>query len=103
MALRCKPGDLCVIIVSEENPKNVGVIVRCIRLLNPSEFQVEGFFLRPQTAPSWLVEIAGALLHWEGVRVQRRAYEDSCLRPIRPQSDDAIDTHSLRIVEPEAA
>lgn len=69
--LRCKPGDLAV-VCGVANPQHIGDVVEVIRPYD------ECFF---GTEPAWVVRDSGGDWHCR----------DDCLRPIRPQADDAQD------------
>lgn len=82
--MNCKQGDLAVIVYSPSNPLNIGRFVRCIQLV-PERGSVDGrHWYVPVGTVTWLVETDGSPITWgpHGY-VQRRAYADHCLRPIR--------------------
>lgn len=85
MTLRCKPGDLCV-IVSATNPHNRN---RVVTVLPGDTKNLYGY-------ECWLVHSPTPLVVFGG-----RAHEvwlpDAWMRPIRDPGEDAVDVHSLRI------
>lgn len=98
--MNCKQGDLAVIVsVPITKPHGlreaieriaIGKIVRCIRVIQPTA----GFGPTWRIEPEFKVPYAGGDLTFHGAA-------DADLRPIRPQSDAAVDTHSLRLPAPQ--
>ena len=99
MELRCKPGDLAVVVGATIHPSMNGRIVRCIRLLGAQE-PIDGVsWKNPNGLASWLVSSEGSPMPWGGGPfVMRRAIADRFLRPIRDPGDDAVD-ETLRQLE----
>lgn len=79
--MNCKQGDLAVIVHARLDPRKIGHIVRCLRLL-----AFDGI------DQCWVVEprIDG----FKGVY-------DHALRPIRPQRNDAVDEMVQLLGKPE--
>lgn len=89
--MNCEQGDLAVIVrvITPVCNPNLG---RFVEVMSP---------LVIDDIPGWNVRMVGrpgvnnaGRERWEG------GIRDCFLRPIRPQSDDAVDTHSLRIPAP---
>ena len=88
-ALNCRPGDLAVIIrVPFVRPEafrptverhSLGRIVRCVRLTSVNDGTMGWEIEQPFDIP-----YIGDVITIFGI-------SDECLRPIRPQADDAID------------
>ncbi len=83
MTLRCKPGDLALVV---KGPLNSGKLVRVIALEDPPASHM---ILRCHRGETWRVD---QLMHW-GVVPGQSLYQwphapDSCLLPIRPEPDD---------------
>lgn len=94
--MNCREGDLAIVMSSRDNPRNIGRIVRCIRLIEESE-PIGGIAWKKYgEGATWLVQ-ANRPLDWYGFQKKERAYADRLLRPIRPQSDDAKDSHELTL------
>lgn len=99
--MNCKQGDLAVII--HKASPNYGRFVTVARPASSDECARLGF--SGEQSPSWFVEAIGAPLIVATGKAKglhhTRPFADSSLRPIRPQSDDAVDTHSLRLPAPQ--
>lgn len=97
MPLRCKPGDLAVVVWSPCYPENLGALVEVLRPCDP----VQGL-------PAWFVETQGRPLagchDWSGQDTTSRVVRcpDRALRPIRPQPEGATD-ETLQGVPAEVA
>lgn len=76
MTLRCKPGDLAIVVRSLAG--NEGKIVRCIRFLGDVKF------INGDVLPSW--EIDGSLIGNRGLPTSK--VPDCFLHPIRPPAQD---------------
>ena len=86
--MRCKVGDLALII-SSIIPENNGKLVRCIRLVDPDEFN-----FRTDLGPLWEIDtIVGTI---NGDRVP--FIFDCRLMPIRPMPDEALEQPAERSV-----
>jgi hypothetical protein len=78
--LRCKPGDLAVVIYADI-PSNVGKIVRVVKAS-----QRDGVLSFPNSKPSWLVQSAHTMTWYIGKKRYRRKtgpVPDAQLQPIR--------------------
>lgn len=87
MKLRCKPGDLAVVVRSEVG--NEGKVVRVLRFLGRAKFSL-GFV----ADDVWLVEcpsLAGETCSWSRRIGGDACFPDARLRPIRDPGDDAQD------------
>jgi hypothetical protein len=93
--MNCKPGDLAVVIRSETG--NLGKIVRCIAVASKEQADQVRFW----ACPMWEVDRP---MQWEYQHevFYERFCPDDCLRPIRPQSDDATDEMTLIAGKPES-
>lgn len=93
-ALNCKPGDLAVVVRSQQG--NEGRIVRCLRLI-PEFRWVSGVH------PSWEIDVE---LHNTDPR-GRRLIPDYRLRPLRDPGEDArdetLDWKALPVTTKDAA
>lgn len=83
MTLRCKPGDLALVLVGKTN---AGKLVTCLRLEQPAVFPTD-------CVDVWLVDRP---LRWANVYGPFPKFDipyapDGALMPIRPEPD-AIDT-----------
>lgn len=95
--MNCKPGDLAVMKRPWLNDEDIGRVVSVIRLGSKGErvtMRNGGFssFDSPLKSAAWLVD---AHHHEFPCFVA-----DECLRPIRPQPDDAVDEVIQRIGTP---
>ena len=105
MKTNVKAGDLAIIVGASVATENNGRIVEVLRPL-PVGHQWGNATVTGDN-PSWLVRTKGfplVCLFTDRLtgRVRRelrqeRPYSDRCLRPIRPQPDDAVD-EMVRIV-----
>lgn len=93
--LRCKPGDLAVVVRVKHTPEMLGRIVIVERLIRPGEILENGFGIADDGETTWLIRSAtdGQKLpnrRVNGVReyLWKRAGADSCLHPIRPNQDE---------------
>lgn len=76
--MNCKEGDLAIVVSSSPTTREfLGRIVRCLHIEGSNCF-----------GPLWRVE-GGTWSEVFGMHVS--LFEDCALRPIRPQSDDAVD------------
>lgn len=77
--MNCKPGDLAVIVNSEDTPKAVGSIVRCIKY-EPGH----------NGRPAWIIDKNfGDRISDDGRRlIIGNWFADFCLRPIRDQDGE---------------
>jgi hypothetical protein len=89
---RCKPGDLAVVVESPIYRENVGALVDVVRRSRA----VQG-------EPAWECRSRGrALAGWcasfeATVHASVVDIADRCLRPIRPQPDDATDVRDVLV------
>lgn len=91
--MRCKAGDLAVVV---EGQLSAGRVVRCLRLIRPGEvhpsrngrmMQVPGVL----NGPAWLIEGWVFLEGIDGKNYECCIAPDRALRPIRDPGDDARD------------
>jgi hypothetical protein len=92
-ALRCKPGDLAVIAFHDQVPAVVG---KPVQLTNEPPFYIgsQAFWhLAESFVMIWPADSADARGRKirAGVPHVVLSMADRCLRPIRPQADDAVD------------
>lgn len=94
-ALRCKQGDLAVVVRATQTPAMLGRLVIVERLLLDGE-RVSRMPVKTGGLPCWVIRSAvdGDLLPWPSANsnfvhmVPRRAYLDIGLRPIRPNEGE---------------
>lgn len=107
-ALRCKPGDLAVVVSAPYTPEMIGKFVLVDRLAVDGEKCLEGpgvYVLSGHA--SWIISsstkggllptrtVGGRILH-----LKIRAMADCCLRPIRPnEGEDETLSYSRPRVE----
>lgn len=101
--MNCKPGDLAIIINGECVPEVVGHFVTVLSETRPGDshdFEIGDWNCQP------LAPIGGYLSGLEGSPIfdmSQIAINDKNLRPIRPQSDDAVDEVIRRVGKPKQA
>lgn len=102
-SLRCKPGDLAV-VVWPETSLLLGRYVIVIRERIPGEI-ISGFKTPRNNGHAWVIRsaVSGVLIPWVSLdrkidMVIERSIFDKCLRPIRPQADDADELNQERTV-----
>ena len=103
--MNCQPGDLAFVVRSS-NPENLMKIVEVIKALEPQDSHIT------ITTPSrqlWLCESQGSDLVWSDLvnqpmtRGPRGPIPDECLRPIRPEQEDAPTGEKTEQPAPTAA
>lgn len=109
--MNCKQGDLAFIVGAKLYPEINGLVVRCVRRINPGEIlrlsngvQVA---VRYDRTADWLIESEGSLLPYAGLqrdqvtihRTKWRPLGDAYLRPIR--DTDAPDETLVWAGKPE--
>lgn len=95
-ALRCRPGDLAVVVSAGQTPWMLNRFVIVERLAVYGERVDGGLIFRHAGSPCWIVRSAvkGMLLRnvsWPSgktIVVESRPFLDSALRPIRPDAGD---------------
>lgn len=92
--MNCKPGDLAIFVRS--NAGNEGLVVTCVRLA--TRFELDKFWFEVSDGPVWLIDEPVKM--FPSGRYSPLA-KDRYLRPIRPQSDDAVDEMTLLAGKPE--
>lgn len=99
MSLRCKPGDLAVII-GAKNPENNGVFVDVLAYAGDGPSVVhEGINIKV-TGPAWIVRAKHGQLMTRAEGTGRPMYfrsgpiADCCLQPIRPPAKDTTTTQT---------
>jgi hypothetical protein len=91
--MNCKPGDIAYVI-NATMPQNIGRMVQVISPLGV-EPHWGGYIWRIGSCKGqfcWLVRSCGApLTNYQREALFEAPFADWCLRPIRPQDDDAQD------------
>lgn len=93
--MNCKPGDLAVIFGATVAVECNGMIVEVLRPFLTGELY-RGM-RNTDTRIAWIVRSCGSPLTFvfgrtgKRIKVSERPIADRFLRPIRPQSDDAVD------------
>lgn len=97
--MNCKPGDLAIVV---RFPLARGILGMPVRLADDPPFYIG-------SAPFWSVVAPVPVVYDRscvdargneinaGANLKIRAFADECLRPIRPQSDDAVDEMVRRV------
>lgn len=89
--MRCKVGDLAIVVGAVHTPQLNGRIVLCLRIWRGE--LVEGKRTTGIGEPCWVVETTGSPLPWafnnnNTTFHQQRVVDDSILRPIRPHDGE---------------
>lgn len=113
MTLNCKPGDLAVIVNSQENHLNGRFVTVGYAAPLLGDFRLPNgqmhCALSPSKAPWWVCEFSNAVEAPvslpSGLLFRRKTtwapVPDAFLRPIRPQPDDAQDETLIWCPRPE--
>lgn len=98
--MRCKVGDLAVVIRSKTNPEDVGMLVDVVAYIPPGvQFNdPEGNRYLPEGTPAWCVASRGRKFYISTGRLSSwSVFAEHCLRPIRPGSLDEETTESREL------
>ena len=80
--MRCKVGDLAIIVNCEIGPEDIGKIVQI------TGYEGRRFYPDGRTAANcWLVKCAGTQMMTTGGLSAIAIMPDECLRPIRPEPE----------------
>ncbi len=98
MTLRCKPGDLAVVINADYCKENIGLIVHVLRPAVAGDRLDTGSVVAWEVGnDSWVVQVAGAgtlnaqMALGFKIKTKQSICRDSNLRPIRDPGEDAQD------------